>query len=552
MPDILLIQPPVRDFYLTAKRTIPYGLACIAASLIREGFSAEILDALATSKSRDTDLPGEMDYLRTYYGKPDLSPFALFHRFRHFGYSFEHIGNQARKSGAFLIGISSLFTAYSSEALETARTVKKFLPSCRIVMGGHHPTNLPEKVMECEAVDFVIRGEGESALPMLAACLKKGESPDRVPGIVFRKSDGSLHVSPPAMMEHPDDWPLPAMHLVKQQFYQRKGRGSTVIVSSRGCPMKCSYCSVGASSLKYRRRNAESVLREIETAVKEYDAGFIDFEDENLSLDRKWFLQLLHGIMEQFGESNPELRAMNGLFPPSLDEELIRTMKKAGFQTLNLSLGSASAEQLRRFRRPDVRDSVEKAIVFAKKYGMEAVCYMIAAAPGQNPEDSVADLLWIFSRNALAGVSVYYPAPGSEDYEKCAQSGLLPSGFSLMRSSALPISHTTSRTDAVTILRLGRIANFIKFLRDKGEKLPIPLTIADKKISPDMGREETGRLLLAYFLHDGKIRGITPDREIYEHENSLSLTHLFLSALLQQSGSISEKSQMGKLAYSGA
>ncbi len=63
MPDILLIQPPIRDFYLTAKRTIPYGLACIAATLIKSGFSVKILDALATSKSRICDLPREMGYL---------------------------------------------------------------------------------------------------------------------------------------------------------------------------------------------------------------------------------------------------------------------------------------------------------------------------------------------------------------------------------------------------------------------------------------------------------------------------------------------------------
>jgi len=113
MTDILLIQPPVRDFYATAKRSIPYGLACIAASLLEHGFSVEILDGLATSKSRSIPLPPEMNYLTEYYGNPDLSPFALFHQYKHFGYSSEHIGKQAKESGAFLIGISSLFSAYS-------------------------------------------------------------------------------------------------------------------------------------------------------------------------------------------------------------------------------------------------------------------------------------------------------------------------------------------------------------------------------------------------------------------------------------------------------
>ena len=87
MVDILLIQPPVCDFYLTAKRTIPYGLACIAAGLIEAGFSVQILDALATAKSRVVDPPQEMSYLQPFYGRADRSPFALFHHFRHFGFT---------------------------------------------------------------------------------------------------------------------------------------------------------------------------------------------------------------------------------------------------------------------------------------------------------------------------------------------------------------------------------------------------------------------------------------------------------------------------------
>jgi len=146
--DILLIQPPVRDFYLTKKRTIPYGLVCIASVLIENGFSTQLFDGLASSRSKSVELPEEMAYLKDYYGRPDLSPFALFHQFKHFGYSFEHIGKVSRDSGAFLVGISSLFTAYSSEAMVTAETVKKYHPDCTVVMGGHHPTELPEIVLK--------------------------------------------------------------------------------------------------------------------------------------------------------------------------------------------------------------------------------------------------------------------------------------------------------------------------------------------------------------------------------------------------------------------
>jgi hypothetical protein len=79
MADILLIQPPIRDFYLTAKRTIPYGLTCIASVLIKSGYSVDILDGLATAKARVRDLPEQLGYLRQYYGQPDRSPVALFY-----------------------------------------------------------------------------------------------------------------------------------------------------------------------------------------------------------------------------------------------------------------------------------------------------------------------------------------------------------------------------------------------------------------------------------------------------------------------------------------
>ena len=135
MLDVLLIQPPIEDFYLTAKRTLPYGLASIAGSLRKAGFNVAIVDALATTKSRDISWPAEMDYLEPFYGREDRSPFGLFHRFRHYGSSYAHIAQLARTSGAYLIGISSLFTAYSASALETAAAIKKVLPTVCIVLG---------------------------------------------------------------------------------------------------------------------------------------------------------------------------------------------------------------------------------------------------------------------------------------------------------------------------------------------------------------------------------------------------------------------------------
>ena len=131
MADILLIQPPIEDFYLTQKRTIPYGLLSLASSLIDSGFSTEIFDGLASPKSPIIELPGDMQYLRELYSSADQSPFGLFYHFKHFGYSYPHIGKIAKDSKAFLVGISSLFTAYSEQALKVAGFVKKFHPDSK-------------------------------------------------------------------------------------------------------------------------------------------------------------------------------------------------------------------------------------------------------------------------------------------------------------------------------------------------------------------------------------------------------------------------------------
>jgi radical SAM superfamily enzyme YgiQ (UPF0313 family) len=531
MSDVLLVQPPIRDFYLTAKRTIPYGLASIAAALTACGFSVDILDALATRKRRPTPLPPEMKEVEEFYGRPDVSPFALFNRFRHFGSSFEHIGLKARASGAWLVGISALFTPYADEALAAAAAVKTRHPGCTLVMGGHHPTVMPEHVLASPSVDFVLRGEGEASMPLLAESLRDRRPLESIPGIAFRRPDGGLHVNPPAAVKSPDRFPLPALGLVNRRHYRRNGRGSAVVVASRGCPLRCSYCSVGGSAwLPYRLRPVPQVLDEIETAVTGHGAGFIDFEDENLSLDRAWFLELLQGIRHRFGERDLELRAMNGLFPPTLDEAVVSAMAAAGFKTLNLSLGSTHAEQLRRFHRADVRAAFDRALGLAERHSLGAVGYIIVGAPYQSAEASVDDLLFLAERRVLAGVSVFYPVPGSPDFDLCRRLDLLPSSLGRMRASSLPIDHTTRRVDSATLLRLGRVVNFMKHLLDHGCAIPQPRRSDAAPLDPG-NRVETGRRLLARFLADGRLRGLAPDGEVYEHRTAPQLTERFLRGL---------------------
>lgn len=532
--DILLIQPPIQDFYLTPKRTVPYGLISIASVLRNAGFTVALFDALSTTKSRPLELPEEMAYLRAFYPRPDLSPLGLFYQYRHFGYSYQHIGKIARQVRPFLVGISSLFTPYADQALQTAAVVKKSHPGCRVVLGGHHPTVMPKEVMAHKSVDFVIRGEGECSFLKLAQALRRGDAMDAIPGLGYRSPGGVVSIGEPVEATNLDQLPPPAHDLLKTVHYRRSRHASLTITASRGCPMHCSYCSVGAGSyLAYRRRSIDHVLAEIDSALKLGPVDFIDIEDENLTMDKRWFLSLLEGIRRRWKGEPIELRAMNGLFPPSLNAEIIAAMQSAGFKTLNLSLGSTNAAQLKRFKRADVRTAFDRALTHAQSKGLGAVGYVIAAAPFQNPMDSIEDLLYLAGRRVLAGVSIFYPAPGSYDYDICRDLGILPSKFSLMRSTAFPIAHTTSRVEAVTLLRLGRILNFIKRLIDRCIPLPQP-AVAKDYIDIGQDRLAQGIRLLSWFFQDGSIRGISPEGRVYPHRIALPLTLAFNKGLKQR------------------
>jgi hypothetical protein len=128
-------------------------------------------------------------------------------------------------------------------------------------------------------------------------------------------------------------------------------------------------------------------------------------------------------------------------------------------------------------------------------------------------------------------VSIFYPAPGSQDYDLCKNLGILPDHFSCMRSSALPLAHTTGRKEAVTVLRLARILNFMKSLIDQGIGITKDESPGDIRITDPADRMETSMRLLSKFLYDGKIRGVTPEGKVFEHLISRKLSHSFLTGL---------------------
>ena len=168
-------------------------------------------------------------------------------------------------------------------------------------------------------------------------------------------------------------------------------------------------------------------------------------------------------IIETFGEGNLELSAMNGISFASLNEELLRLMKKAGFKTINLSFVSTDPFTKRRMGRPKEVTCFDEILREAERVGLQVIAYAILGMPGQTVEEMVDTLIYLMERRVLIGPSVYYPTSGTPLFKKCKGKNILPMNISQWRSSAFPIeTKDFNRLDIVTLFRLARTINFIK------------------------------------------------------------------------------------------
>jgi anaerobic magnesium-protoporphyrin IX monomethyl ester cyclase len=475
---ILLIQPPVQDFYQTSIRTQPIGLAYLGASLKAQGHEVEILDC-QTGKKKSIPLPSELSYLKDFYPFNDQSPFKLYTGYYHFGMEWKEIGQKIKDSKADIFGISSSFTPYHIETVEIARIIKEWDRKKIVVMGGAHVSCDPEGVLGSSFVDYVVLGEGEVRFPLLLEQIGKDKlkNIEKIDGIGYHK-DGEIQINPlQNFIRDLDFLPHPARELLDPDRYKMRKNRSTMIITSRGCPHGCAYCSahhvMGSS---FRTRNPEAILKEMLECQKQYGIHAFDIEDDNFTFDQERAKRLMSLVVENFGEGKIELSAMNGISFASLDEELLKLMKRAGFRTINLSFVSADPAMKERTRRPKPRVEFDKILEQAERVGLNVIAYAILGMPGQTIEEMVDTFIYLMGKNVLIGPSIYYPTPGTPLFEKCQRDGILAPHLCQWRSSAFPIeTKEFSRLDLLTFFRLARVINFIKGKMD-GKELEEGLT----------------------------------------------------------------------------
>jgi radical SAM superfamily enzyme YgiQ (UPF0313 family) len=386
---------------------------------------------------------------------------------------WEEIRKEIKKSGAEVFGISSSFTPYHGEALEVARMIKEWNEKKTVVMGGSHVSCDPEGVLKSPFVDYVILGEGEYRLAFLIDCLKDGKQDEigLADGVGFRRN-GEIHINRlQSFIPILDSVEPPERDLLDLDRYRINKKKSTMIITSRGCPHGCAYCSAHlVMGPSFRVRSPENILQEMIECSKKYGIEAFDIEDDNFTFDLNRAKRLIGLIIEKFGEGKLELSAMNGVSFASLDGELIQLMKKAGFHTLNLSYVSAASSTKKRMRRPQSVADFGSILKEAEKVGLNVVAYAILGIPGQTVEEMVDTLVYLMGERVLIGPSIYYPTPGTPLFKKCERDGILLPHPTQWRSSAFPVeTKEFDCLDLATLFRLARAINFIKGRMNEGE-----------------------------------------------------------------------------------
>lgn len=315
-----------------------------------------------------------------------------------------------------IIGITAT-TPFYHLAVELARELKAANKNIPIIIGGHHITVLKEKGF-AEFFDYAFIGEAEVSWPKFIKCLQEKKDISQVEGILFRDKGRVVSTGVQIKIEDIDSIPLPARHLLKMDRYAvgtMKGKKNfTTIMTTRGCPFKCVFCSTDVFGSKVRRRKARSVINEIKGVIADYNIRHFLFLDDTLTLDRKYMLELCDMI-----DSEKLSITFEGSTRANLvDDELVSRMAKAGLIRISFGLETVDPE-IRRIIKKDVPlECYTVANRITNKYKIETLNSVMLGLPGETRETIGKTLAFLKSAREIqqANFSIATPYPGTELY----------------------------------------------------------------------------------------------------------------------------------------
>ncbi len=311
------------------------------------------------------------EYLKTHGVVTDVLDMTM-------GHGKRNLLNRIREFRPGLIGYT-VHTYQFGHAYALLEDVKKRFPSIASVVGGPHVSALRSEVLnQSQGIDYAIEGEGEKALYGLCS----GDPLDDVPGLSFRSDGKAVQGRPRVYSPNLDEFPFP-----RYEQYHPERYAEIEIVTSRGCPYPCIFCSVPTiMGNRVRYRSVESVVEEIAYFAHRYGRRIFQFGDDNLLADKDRIYRLVD-VLASRNLKGLTLRCGQGIRADFLDKDILAAMKRAGFRHIGIGVESGSDRVLKVIRKGESLEKIDRAIALACEMGFDVSLLFIVGTPGETVED---------------------------------------------------------------------------------------------------------------------------------------------------------------------
>lgn len=326
-----------------------------------------------------------------------------------------------------IVGIT-VMTMTLIDVVKTCRIVKEVDKKIRIVLGGPHVNLFPNETIKIESVDYLVLGEGEEVFNDLVEAINLNSEMEKIPGIVFKKNEEVVNTGARSHISNLDNLPFPARHLVPYEKYSSllfKGKVVTTIITSRGCPFRCSFCDRPHLGKVFRARSAQNVVDELEACVQLGIHEFL-FYDDTFTVNKKRVIDICNEIIKRRLNISWDIRSR----VDTVDEEIIMHLKKAGCQGIHYGIEAGTEKVLKILNKGITIGHAEQIFNLTRKYKMPILAYFMIG----NPRETLDDIHTTFRvmkslKPDYVHMTILTPFPGTKIYHDGLEEGIIKKDY---------------------------------------------------------------------------------------------------------------------------
>ncbi|MDP2939644.1 MAG: radical SAM protein [Candidatus Omnitrophota bacterium] len=340
---------------------------------------------------------------------------------------FEGFQKELKDFQPDIVGIT-VCTATFSGVLKTAEIVKENFPHCIIVVGGPHVSVQPEECISSSAnIDIAVIGEGEVIFAELLESIYRKVGINGVPNIVYKEGGKIVRTQGQHKTIDLDTLPFPARDLINMRLYHPahgtyRRLPAANMITSRGCPFRCTFCSSSIFGLQYRVQSPFKTMQEIETLVNDYGIREVLFNDDVFTLDKKKTAELCELLLQKKLDFTWSCSTRVNL----IDPPLLNKMQKSGCFAVGYGIESGDENILEKIDKDSSLKDAKKAIQWTKEAGMETRAFYILGFPGETKQTIKRTIEFSLELDTdFVIYNIISPMPGTKLFEEAKSNGLL-------------------------------------------------------------------------------------------------------------------------------